>query len=104
MTLYELLTDTNNGLGLPVTYGYFSTEEKLPFICLMGSGQDTFKADDTFMQRKDRTQIEFYFKKKDPAKENALETLLLDNNYLYTKSEDIYIDDQDVFVIYYYNV
>lgn len=104
MTIYQLLTDPENGLGLPVAYGYFSQEEKLPFICLMGSGQDTFKADDTFYKREDRTQIEFYFKRKDPAKEAAIEKLLLDNNYLYEKSEDIYIENEDVFVIYYYNV
>jgi len=104
MTLYEILTDPENGLGLPVTYGYFSQEEKLPFIALMGSGQDTFKADNTFYERKNRTQIELYFKRKDPAKEEALEKLLLENDYLYEKSEDIYIDNEDVFVIYYYNV
>ena len=104
MTIYQLLTDPDNGLGLPVTYGYFSKEEKLPFICLMGSGQDTFKADNTFYKRKDCTQIEYYFKRKDPEKEAALEQLLLDNNYLYEKSEDIYIESEDVFVIYYYSV
>ena len=41
---------------------------------------------------------------KDPTIENAIETLLLNNGYLYTKSEDVYIEREDVFVIYYYNV
>ena len=101
MTIYELLTDSDHGLGLPVAYGHFTTDEKLPFICLMGAGQNTFKADNTFIERKDRTQIELYFKRKDPAIEAALESLLLENGYLYTKSEDTYIQSEDVTVIYY---
>jgi len=101
MTIYEILTDAQTGLGIPVTYGYFTEDAELPFIALMGSGQDTFKADNTFMCRRDRTQIEYYFKVKDPAKEEQLESLLLSNNLLYTKSEDNYISDEDVFVIYY---
>lgn len=101
MTIYQILTDKNTGLGLPVTYGYFTEDQDLPFIALMGAGQDTFKADDTFLQRRDRTQIEFYFKRKDPTIEEQIESLLLDNGFLYEKSEDIYIESEDVFVIYY---
>lgn len=101
MTIYELLTDSEHGLGLPVAYGHFTTDEELPFICLMGAGQDPFKADDTYYSRKDRTQIELYFKRKDPDLEASLESLLLDNQYLYTKSEDNYIESEDVYLIYY---
>ena len=39
--------------------------------------------------------------KKNAAKEDELETALLDNDFIYEKSEDVYIDDDDIFVIYY---
>lgn len=100
MTIYELLT-SDEDFNLPVAYGYHSTEQHLPYICLMGAGQDTFAGDDTFIYKQDRTQIELYFKKKNPAIEQALESLLLENGYLYEKSEDVYIEDEDVFMIYY---
>ena len=33
--------------------------------------------------------------------EARIEALLLENGYLYDKSEDVYIEDEGVFVIYY---
>ena len=43
-----------------------------------------------------------YFKEKNPYLEAEIEQILLDNGYRYDKSEDIYIEDEDVFLIYYY--
>lgn len=88
-------------LGRPVAYGYHTKERELPFLCLMGAGQDHFEADTTYYVTKDRYQIEYYFRKKDGAFEAEIEALLLSNGHRYEKSEDIYIDDEDVFVIYY---
>ncbi len=67
----------------------------------MGAGQDQFEADTTYYVTKDRTQIEYYFTEKDSAFEKTIENLLLENNYRYDKSEDIYLEDEDVFLIYY---
>lgn len=97
MTLLEII----QSLGLPVAYGYHTEKQPLPYFVLMGAGQDHFEADGTYYVTKDRTQIEYYFKRKDGALEKRLETLLLDNGILYEKSEDVYIDDEGVFVIYY---
>lgn len=97
MTVYQMMAT----LGRPVAYGYHSKEVELPYFCLMGTGQDRFEADNTYYTTKDRTQIEYYFKRKDPAFEHQIEALLLQNGYRYEKSEDAYLDDQDVFLIYY---
>lgn len=97
MTLFQLLST----LGKPVAYGYHSKPQDLPYFCIMGIGQDQFEADNTYYTKQDRWQIEYYFINKDPVFENSIEELLLNNGYKYSKSEDVYIEGEDVFVIYY---
>lgn len=106
MTLFEILTDPQTGLDIPCAYSHFSKDdedipEAPPYLLYIGNGQDNIAADDTFYWSENRYQIEYYFTKKDETTEAAIENLLLDNGYLYTKSEDVYIEDQGVFVIYY---
>ena len=105
MTLFEILTDSQTGLGIPCAYSHFRDDEvpeSPPYIVYIGNGQDNFKADDTYYFSQNRYQIEYYFTEKDESKEAQIEKLLLDNGYHYTKSEDVYIEDQGVFLIYYY--
>ena len=45
--------------------------------------------------------VEYYFREKESQKEDALENAFLDNGYIYSKSEDVYIKDERAFVIYY---
>lgn len=97
MTLFELLETLDH----PVAFGYHRTDPELPFFCIMGAGQDQFEADNTYYKRRDRWQIEYYFTVKDPELEASIEDLLLTNGYKYEKSEDVYIENQDVFLIYY---
>lgn len=97
MTIYQMLET----LGRPVAWGYHSRPRELPYFCILGSGQDQLEADATYYTRQDRYQVEYYFRKKQPGFEAQIEDLLLENGYRYTKTEDIYIEDQDVFVIYY---
>lgn len=105
MTLFEILTDPQTGLGIPCAYSHFRDDEvpeAPPYLVYMGDGQDTFEADNTYYWTRNRYQIEYYFTIKDEDQEAAIEKLLLDNGYLYDKTEDVYIEDQGVFVIYYY--
>ena len=105
MTLFEILTDDESGLGIPCAYSHFRDDdvpEAPPYLVYIGNGQDTFEADNTYYWSRNRYQIEYYFTEKDEEQEAAIETLLLDNGYLYDKSEDVYIEEQGVFVIYYY--
>ena len=104
MTLFEILTNSETGLGIPCAYSHFRDDEvpeAPPYLVYMGDGQDTFEADNTYYWTRNRYQIEYYFTIKDEDQEAAIEKLLLDNGYLYDKTEDVYIEDQGVFVIYY---
>lgn len=105
MTLYEILTDPNTGLGLPCAYSHFgkgdNVPEEPPFIVYMGNGQGNFRADNTYYHSENQYRLEYYFTEKDETMEARIEALLLENGYLYDKSEDVYIEDEGVFVIYY---
>lgn len=97
MTMYQILAT----LGKPIAYGYHSKPVTVPYLVLLGAGQDQFEADNTYYVTADKYRLEYYFKKKDPDFEGQIEALLLSNGFKYEKSEDIYIDAEDVFEIYY---
>ena len=46
--------------------------------------------------------MEKYFTKKNEDNERAIEDALLEDGYNYEKSEDIFIEQEGVFLIYYY--
>ena len=98
MTIYQVLQST----GLPCAYSHFKTKQSPPYIVYIGNGQDNLNADNTQQWRNNRYQVEYYFKTKNESNEKAIETALLDNGFLYDKSEDVYIENEGVFVIYYY--
>ena len=87
--------------GLPVAYGTFRTMQTPPFIVYIGAGQDHVSADNTVYDKTDLYQVEYYFSKKDEAKEREIESLLLENGYRYNKSMDSYIESEELYVIYY---
>lgn len=97
MTIFELLQT----LELPVVYGRHTKRIEPPYLMVMGAGQDHFDADTTYYVTQDRYTIEYYYTEKDPDLEGRIEALLLSNGYRYEKSEDLYLDDQEVFMIYY---
>ena len=98
MTIYQTLQST----GLPCAYSHFKKKQSPPYIVYIGNGQDTFQADNTHYWKQNTYQVEYYFTTKNEQNEEAIETALLDNGFLYEKSEDIYIEEEEVFVIYYY--
>lgn len=98
MTIYQVLQST----GLPCAYSHFKSPQDPPYIVYIGSGQDNFKADNTFYYSENRYQVEYYFKTKNEANEQAIEQALLENGYRYERSEDLYLEDEEVFLIYYY--
>lgn len=93
---------TLQGTGLPCAYSHFKTKQEPPYIVYIGNGQDTFQADNTHYWKDNRYQVEYYFTEKNESNEASIEEALLGAGFLYEKSEDIYIEDQGVFVIYYY--
>lgn len=97
MTIYESL----QALGLPIAYGRFTKPVEPPFLALVGQGQSQILGDNTYVVKQDNYNLEYYFTAKDPETESAIEELLLSLGRLYTKSEDVYIDDERLFCIYY---
>ena len=98
MSIYQVLQST----GLPCAYSHFKKKQSPPYIVYIGNGQETFQADNTHYWKQNTYQVEYYFTTKNESNEEAIETALLDNGFLYEKSEDVYIEDEGVFVIYYY--
>ena len=98
MTIFQTLQST----GLPCAYSHFKTNQTPPYIVYIGNGQDNLDADNTHYWRNNRYQVEYYFTTKNEQNEASIEDALLTAGYLYDKSEDVYIEDQNVFVIYYY--
>ena len=98
MTIYQTLQST----GLPCAYSHFRTKIEPPFIVYIGNGQDVFEADNTHYWRKNTYQVEYYFTEKNEENEAVIEDKLLENGFLYEKSGDVYIEDEGIFVIYYY--
>lgn len=108
MTLFELLTDeSETGLDIPVAYSHFDNQQgspdhiEPPYLLYIGNGQDNFKADNNFYWSRNRYQVEYYFTKKDESLEDQIEQMFKDHGLLYEKSEDVYIEEEGVFVIYY---
>lgn len=87
--------------GLPCTYSHFREPMEPPFVVYLGGGQNKLEADDTHYWHENTYQVEYYFKTKNEENEEAIEQALLAGGFLFEKSEDVYIDDEDVFVIYY---
>ena len=97
MSIYQTL----QGTGLPCAYSHFKTNQSPPYIVYIGNGQDNLDADNTHYWRNNRYQVEYYFTAKNETNEASIENALLGAGYNYTKSEDVYIQEEDVFVIYY---
>lgn len=96
--IYDVLKST----GLPCSYSHFQKKIDPPYLVYLGSGQDTFGADNTWYHRENTYQVEYYFVTKNEANETAIENALLENGYNYEKSEDIFLEDEGLFLIYYY--
>lgn len=98
-----MIYDTLKKTDLPCAYSHFRehTPKAPPYIVYIGSGQANQLADDTVYWRENTYQVEYYFTEKDEAKEKAVEDALLEDGYIFEKSEDVFIDDEGVFVIYY---
>jgi len=95
------IVKTLESTGLPVSYGLFPEGKKPPYIVYIGNGQTVFGADDTHYWSKNGYQVEYYFKKKSEAAETAIENILLQAGYIFQKSEDVYLEEENVFLIYY---
>lgn len=98
-----MIYDTLKKTGLPCAYSHFRKNgpKAPPFIVYLGDGQNNLKADDTIYWRENTYQVEYYFKEKNEVQETAIEEILLQDGFIFRKGEDVYIEEEDIFVIYY---
>lgn len=97
MTIYETLQRT----GLPCAYSHFQKPVEPPFLVYIGAGSNIFRADNTHYETRNQYQIEYYFTTKNETAEAAIESTLLADGWVFTKSEDAFIESEGLFVIYY---
>lgn len=96
------MNDILEQIGLPNAYGTLKENTAAPYLVWYGNGQNTFQADNTHYFRENNYIIEYYFEYKNPDTEDLIEETLLEHGLNYEKSEDVYLDDERVFLIYYY--
>lgn len=97
----DTLAKLKRQLGIPSAYGRFMKKQKPPYLIYFGAGEEILPADDTIYWKDQEYQLQYYFKEKDKAKEDAIEQILLEDGFLYDKSSDVYIESEDLWVIYY---
>lgn len=97
-TLLKIKTE----LKIPVAYSHFQKPVEPPYLVYIGNGQDNFKGDNTLYWRENTYQLELYFKEKDEDLENSVEEILLEDGHIFSKSEDVFIESEGLFLIYYY--
>ena len=97
-----MIFETLQKTGLPCAYSHFKKPQEPPYIVYIGSGQNQMRADDTRYWHENTYQVEYYFTQKNEANEEAIEAALIADGYLFEKSEDVYSEEDDVFLIYYY--
>lgn len=98
MTIQELLTES----PIPAQYGVMDEAIDPPFIVYLGMQPDVFAADNIPYVKYQSYRIEYYFKNKNESLENQLEDLLKSDGWFFTRSDDVYIESENMFVIYYY--
>lgn len=96
-TLNKIKTQTS----IPAAFGAFRQKHQPPYVIYRGAGQTNLPADDTFFHSEPDYQIEYYFKEKNEANEAAIESILLEDGWLYEKSSDAFIESESIWVIYY---
>lgn len=89
-------------LGMPVAYFKHDNEQQAPFLVYYGGGAENSTADNQVYHSVDSYTVEYYFDKKSSATEKQIQQLFDENEIVWDKSEDIYLQDENLFLIYYY--
>lgn len=101
MTYKEVATMVSS-IGLPYAYYQFpeGTAEAPPFICFFWSDDNDLKADNLNYQKIEHLNIELYTDNKDYDNEANVETVLTNNNVVWSKSET-YVDSERLYMVIY---
>ena len=101
MTLTEICNMVVQ-VGVPVAYYQFSdaTAKEPPFICYYYPNDDDFSADNINYACINQLVIELYTDNKDFALESQLETVLIQHDMYFSKTET-HIDDEKMYMVTY---
>lgn len=86
---------------IPIDY-CVTRQEEAPYLVYRARGSRNLDADDRVYYKDYKYTLEYYFRIKDEELEDKIENRLDEWNVVWGKSEDILIEGEDVFVIYYY--
>lgn len=89
-------------LGLPVAYFAFDGETAPPFIVFYSGGTQNFAADNKVNTKIENRNIELYTKINDRELQEKLEKIFDDNELVWEKGSEIYIEDEKIFLIPYF--
>lgn len=100
-TLAEVFAAIKEDLGVDAVYSHFANGHALPYMAYIGTGQTQLRADGTAYWSANTYQVELYFSRKDESLEAAIEAAFLEGGWGYSKSDDAYLEDEGVFLIFY---
>lgn len=97
--LYQLLKT----LKIPVTYDHFNDDKDIfpPFTAYREQRPDVFNADDKNLIKFNNFEIELVTDKKDIELEEAIETLLNNNEIPFDKSDETWDNDEKTYHVFY---
>ena len=89
-------------IGFPFAYDHFAEGESPspPFICYLLPGSNNFSADGMAYYKKSTVHIELYTDKKEPAREQTVETVLDQHGIYYNKTE-VWIPEEKLYEVLY---
>lgn len=99
--IVTVLAGITQDYHIPAVYSHFENGSSLPYIAYIGGGQTQLQADSTTYWRANTYQVELYFKAKDETLEKNIEDAFIAGGWKFSKSDDAYIDDEGIYLIYY---
>ena len=100
LTQAELKT-VLDGSGIPFVYRAWKYCHDLPFGVFYFEHDNPFAADGIVYAKKTLYALELYTAEKDPYAEAALEKALTAAGIFYSKSDETYIDEEQMFYVIY---
>lgn len=91
-----------SSIGIPIGYMVNPRPGTVPFMVYYGNGSDNLNADNTVYDSKQHWILELYTQKKDIDLEDRIEKIMNENEIVWEKGTETYINDDKVFLIPYY--
>ena len=85
---------------LPIDYGR-TREQEPPFLVYTGGGSNNLITDNGVYYSTYDYTVEYYFRVKDERLEQEIEEFFNENGIIWRKSSDVFIREDEIYVIYY---